>query len=642
MLRRLSYRWRVKALALSATQKFYNFDLKDAQSKQRILGLLRMMRGYGWHYTGAIVALAVASITRTVSLLLIGWLVDDLLSPQQTVIQVTNSLGQVVPQTVDTLRPDLPTLLPLAALAFLGLALFQGVFSYMSGRLAAYTAEKIAYRTRNYLFDHIQRLSFSYHDRMQTGELLQRATSDVDAIRRFYVEQGVGIGRIVVMFVVNFIAIASIYPMLGLLSVVVAPFLAVLSFYMFGFVARKYEELQNQEAKLSSTLQEHLSGVRVVRAFARQEYETNRFEKENWKQFQRGKELLLLDAVYWPMTDLLTSIQIVGGVLIACFWVLDGTITVGGFIAYVGLIGSLIGPLRQVGRLVVQAAEGLGSYKRVMEIALEDREDLETATTPAMLEQLRGDITFTDVSFRYDENTPVLHDLSFEVKGGQVVALLGATGSGKTSLVGLLPRFYDYTSGSITLDGLELRDYAKGFMREAIGIVEQEPFLFSRTIRENITYGLNRPVTDEEVFAAARAAAIHDVILSFPEGYQTLVGERGVTLSGGQKQRTALARTLLKNPRILILDDATSSVDTETEASIRDALLERHAGVTTFLIAHRVTTLMHADLILVMEDGRIVESGTHADLIQREGIYRETYEMQSRIDEELEKELANV
>ncbi len=629
-------------MALSATQKFYNFDLKDAQSKQRILGLLRMMRGYGWHYTGAIVALAVASITRTVSLLLIGWLVDDLLSPQQTVIQVTNSLGQVVPQTVDTLRPDLPTLLPLAALAFLGLALFQGVFSYMSGRLAAYTAEKIAYRTRNYLFDHIQRLSFSYHDRMQTGELLQRATSDVDAIRRFYVEQGVGIGRIVVMFVVNFIAIASIYPMLGLLSVVVAPFLAVLSFYMFGFVARKYEELQNQEAKLSSTLQEHLSGVRVVRAFARQEYETNRFEKENWKQFQRGKELLLLDAVYWPMTDLLTSIQIVGGVLIACFWVLDGTITVGGFIAYVGLIGSLIGPLRQVGRLVVQAAEGLGSYKRVMEIALEDREDLETATTPAMLEQLRGDITFTDVSFRYDENTPVLHDLSFEVKGGQVVALLGATGSGKTSLVGLLPRFYDYTSGSITLDGVELRDYAKGFMREAIGIVEQEPFLFSRTIRENITYGLNRPVTDEEVFAAARAAAIHDVILSFPEGYQTLVGERGVTLSGGQKQRTALARTLLKNPRILILDDATSSVDTETEASIRDALLERHAGVTTFLIAHRVTTLMHADLILVMEDGRIVESGTHADLIQREGIYRETYEMQSRIDEELEKELANV
>lgn len=236
----------------------------------------------------------------------------------------------------------------------------------------------------------------------------------------------------------------------------------------------------------------------------------------------------------------------------------------------------------------------------------------------------------------------MLKNISFSVEAGQTIALLGSTGSGKTSLVSLLPRFYEYTGGSITLDGVELRDFPKSFLRKNIGIVEQEPFLFSRTIRENITYGVGREVTDEEVYEAARAAAVHDVILEFPEGYQTLVGERGVTLSGGQKQRVVLARTLLKNPSILILDDATSSVDTETEAAIREALRRLMKNRTSFVIAHRVTTLMHADIILVMDHGRIVQQGTHHELIAQDGIYRRTFEMQSRIDEELEKELAHV
>jgi ATP-binding cassette subfamily B protein len=252
---------------------------------------------------------------------------------------------------------------------------------------------------------------------------------------------------------------------------------------------------------------------------------------------------------------------------------------------------------------------------------------------------LRGDVRFERVTFEYDKDTPVLHDISFELKAGESVALLGSTGSGKTSLVGLLPRFYDYTIGSITLDGVELKTISRGWLRQQIGIVEQEPFLFSKTIRENIAYSVGREVTDNEVIAAAQAAAIHEVILTFPEGYNTLVGERGVTLSGGQKQRLALARTLLKNPRILILDDATSAVDSETEESIREALRLLLPGRTSLIIAHRIQTVMSADLILVMDKGRIIQRGTHAELMQQTGgVYRRIYDLQTRIEDDAELE----
>jgi ATP-binding cassette subfamily B protein len=291
--------------------------------------------------------------------------------------------------------------------------------------------------------------------------------------------------------------------------------------------------------------------------------------------------------------------------------------------------------------LIVDASSGLVSYERVMEIIRQEREPSGEGQQPPVSE-LYGEVVFESVSFEYDADVPVLHDISFRCQAGQTVALLGSTGSGKTTLVSLLPRFYEYTSGSITLDGIELKEYPRYFLRQNIGIVEQEPFLFSRSIRENIALGVGRPVSDEEVIAAAKAAAIHDVVLSFPEGYNTLVGERGITLSGGQKQRVAIARTLLKNPRILILDDATSSVDTETEAAIRDALKVLMERRTSFIIAHRIQSVMNADLILVMDKGRIVQRGTHEELMQQEGIYRQVYDMQSRLEDELERELDGV
>jgi ATP-binding cassette subfamily B protein len=311
------------------------------------------------------------------------------------------------------------------------------------------------------------------------------------------------------------------------------------------------------------------------------------------------------------------------------------------YIAYVGLVVWLIWPIRNLGRIIVSASTGMVSYGRLMEIVKQAREPLfDGKVQPEGA--VRGGLIFEDVSFMYsDGKEDVLKNVSFTVQPGQAIALLGSTGSGKSSLVNLLPRFHEYTSGRILLDGAELKDYSRAYLRKQIGIVEQEPFLFSRSIRENITYGVGREVSQEEVERAARAAAIHDVILTFPDGYNTLVGEKGVTLSGGQKQRVTIARTLLKNPRILILDDSTSSVDTETEAEIRDALNELMENRTTFIIAHRIQSVMIADLILVLDKGEVIQMGTHEELVsQMDGMYRRIYDIQTRIDEELEMEIS--
>jgi ATP-binding cassette subfamily B protein len=594
------------------------FDFKETLSDSRLLGLWRMMRGFRLHYLGSTVSLGIAAAMKTATFLLVEYLIDDVLGNQ------------------------LLYLLPWIALGFIGLALVEGGFTFLSGWWAAQTAEGVTQRLRNYLFDHIQHLSFTYHDKTQTGELLQRATSDVDAIQRFFLQQGTGVGRILLLFIINFFAIASINLRLALLSIVAIPILWVMSLYFFTKIEKAYEAYQEQEAKLSSTLQENLSGVRVVKAFARQGYENDKFDGENKEKYRRGIRLLLIHSLYWPISDIIAGLQMVGSFFAGAMMAIQGIITVGDYLAFAGMVIWIIWPMRNLGRLIVQASTALVSYNRVGEIIQEDREQLDRGTfKPGG--NARGDITFENVHFAYDSSAPVIHNINLHVKAGQVIALMGGTGSGKTSLVNLLPRFYEYTSGRILLDSVELKAYPKHYLRGQIGIVEQEPFLFSRTIRDNIAYGVGRKVTDEEVFTAARAAAIHDVILSFPDGYKTLVGERGVTLSGGQKQRVAIARTLIKDPRILILDDATSSVDTETEAEIRTALESLMKGRTTFIIAHRIQTVMHADQIVVFDKGYIVQQGKHEELFAQEnGIYRRIFDVQAKIEDELQKEIAEV
>ena len=599
------------------------FNVKESLVENRLVGLWRLMDGYRLHYLVAVVAVGLAALAQASIYYLLRFFIDD-------------ALGQ-----------DNFGVVPWIAAGFIGLALLQGLFTFTGGRLSAQTSEGIALRLRSYIYNHIQRLTFTYHDRMQTGELLQRATSDVDAVRRFFAEQMIGIGRISLLFLINFAALLLLHVQLALYSVIVIPLVVVISLYFFKKVGEAYERFQEQEATVSNTLQENLSGVRVVKAFARQEYEQEKFEKENFGQFALGRRLVWMHGTFWPITDILCGMQMLFGFYLGARMAIAGDITVGTYLAYAGLIIHIIWPIRNLGRLITQMSTGLVSYGRVMEIVRQEREALD-AGDYVPEEIMRGEIRFENVNFAYagpqnkmvDEPLPVLHDISFSVKPGEIVALLGATGSGKTTLVNLLPRFYDYSSGLITLDGIDLRRYPRTYLRQQIGIVMQEPFLFSRTIRENITYGVDRQVSDEEVFAAARAAAVHDVILAFPDGYETRVGERGVTLSGGQKQRVTLARTLLKNPRILILDDATSSVDTETEAEIRQALNGLMQDRTTFIIAHRIQSVMIADQILVLDHGRIVQRGTHEELMAEPGIYRRTFDLQARIEAELEAELA--
>ncbi len=577
-----------------------------------------MMTGYRLTYLWATLCLGVAAASKTATYLLLRRYVDQVLGNRQA-----------------------DHVLPWIALGFVGLALFEGGFTFLSGRLAALTAEGVVRRLRNYLFDHIQRLSFSYHDRMQTGDLIERSTSDVDALRRFFSDQAISAGRIALLFVINFAALAALHLRLALLSIIVVPLIILLSYFFFRRVTKAYEAYQEQEAKLSTTLQENLTGVRVVKAFARQQYEMAKFDKDNWEKFLRGKRLLSMHSFFWPASDVLCGLQMLAGFYLAARMAIAGSITIGTYLAYAGLVVWLIFPMRNLARLIVQMSTGTVSFGRVAEIIKQDREPLEEGGS-SFRGDLRGEIVFDDVSFAYAEHRPALHNISFRCQPGQAIALLGATGSGKSSLVNLLPRFYDYTSGSLKVDGVEIRGYSRQYLRRQIGIVEQEPFLFSRTIRENITYGVGREVPQAEVESAARAGAIHDVVMTFPSGYDTLVGEKGVTLSGGQKQRLAIARTLLKNPRILILDDSTSSVDTETEEVIRQALEGLMQGRTTFIIAHRIQSVMQADLILVLDHGRIVQRGTHEELVSQPGIYRQIFDVQARIEAEVQKEVDSV
>jgi ATP-binding cassette subfamily B protein len=594
------------------------YDVQQALDEKRFVGLWRLMTGYRRTYLLAAASLGVAAILKSGTYLLLRYFIDQV-------------LGQGVAGAT----------LVVVALGFVGLAVFEGLFTFVSGRMAAQTAEGIALRLRNYLYDHIQRLSFTYHDRTQTGELISRSTSDVDAVRRFFADQAIGLGRISLLFLVNLGVLIYLNPRLAGLSIVVIPLILLISLFFFRRISDLYESYQVQEATLSTTLQENLSGVRVVKAFARQDYESRKFEAENWEKYLRGRRLLRLQAIFWPTTDILLVAQLLTGYTLGALMAIQGSISVGTYLAYAGLLVWLIFPMRNMGRLIVQMSTGIVSFGRVMEVVREGREDLLGGEVQPEA-PVQGDLRFDHVDFAYEGEDPVLKDITFACQPGQVVALLGSTGSGKTSLVNLIPRFYDYTAGRISLDGRELRTYPRAYLREHVGLVEQEPFLFSRTIRENITYGVKRQVSQSDIEDAARAAAIHDVIMTFPEGYDTLVGEKGVTLSGGQKQRVAIARTLLKDPRILVLDDSTSSVDTETEVEIRGALSRLMQGRTSFIIAHRIQSVMDADLILVMDRGRIVERGTHETLMAENGIYRSVYEMQAQVEVEIEREMADV
>ncbi len=531
------------------------------------------------------------------------------------------------------------TLIILFTLFFVGVSLLRALFSFIEGKGKAKVSENVARNIRNQIYDHIQHLPFKYHDNAQTGELVQRSTSDVDAVRRFFAEQIPGISRIIFLFIINFIILLVLNTKLALLSIIAVPLIAFISIFFFRLIFNAYDDFQDHQGKMTAKIQENLSGIRVVRSFARQDWEKERFKKINEKQKKKGMTLLIRHTLYWPIAHTICGMQFVLTIFTGAVMVIEGTMTLGTFIAFSSMVNALIWPLQELGRTITELSKSIVSFNRINEIMKVEQEDIHSGTIVGN-ELIKGKLEINNLSFSYSRDIPVLNNISFKCNPGEKIALVGSTGSGKTTLVNLLPRNYDYQTGQILLDGRPLTNYSRYFLRKNIGIVEQEPFLFSTTIKENICYSLERAISMDEITEASKAAAIHDSIMKLKDGYDTMVGEKGVSLSGGQKQRITIARTILKNPSILIMDDSTSAVDSETEEKIKKALEKLMTGRTTFIIAHRIQTLKIADRILVMDRGSIIQEGTHHDLVKIDGFYKQVFILQTEIEEELKKELA--
>lgn len=570
-----------------------------------LLRIREFLRPYAWQVVGAI-------------FVLLGMTALSLIIPE------------IIRQVIDVglLGGDTRFLLQ-AALVILGVGLLSTILDFINRYLSAWIAFRITFDLRNRLYNHIQYLSFSYHDHTQTGQLINRCIEDVRSIQQF---TGTGIIEIlriglILVGVVILLAVSN-------LKLAVIALLPMIPFFLTttrfgGRVGKLFYTVDQAMGDLSSGLQENVSGAQVVRAFAREPYEIRRFDKHNRKLYNARLMVIHEWSRVMPTTHFLIAMSIMLILWFGGNMVLSGEMTLGEVVAFNSYLLLMAEPARQLVMLVNTAGEASAGLRRVFEV-LEEQPEIQPHPGARELPALTGRVEFRDVCFRYEgEGTVALQDITLGVEPNQVVALIGPTGSGKTSLVNLIPRFYDVTEGAVVVDGFDVREVELSSLRKQIGIVLQTSLLFSDTIHANIAYG--RPdATKEEVIAAARAAQAHEFIIEMPESYDTEIGERGVTLSGGQRQRVAIARALLLDPRILILDDSTSSVDTYTERLIQKALNRLMEGRTTFIIAQRLSSVRRADLILVLDKGRIMERGTHDELLAKNGLYREIYELQLR------------
>ena len=528
--------------------------------------------------------------------------------------------------SLDWLRANPGQTLLLAAGAIITAALIGGLGNFGTRTATARGSEGFVKGLRDALYSHIQRLPFSWHVGHNTGEIIQRCTSDVEVIRNFFTNQLLEVIRIVFMIVYYMVIMFSMDWRIALISAVFIPVVLLYSGIFYSKISKRFRTADEAEGILSTNVQENLTGVRVVRAFGRERYEVDKFNKKNSRFSELWVELGKLMSVYWALGDLMTGLQIMSVIAVGAAFAANGEISAGTLLAFISYNSSLTWPIRSLGRTLSEMSKSGVSIDRVAYILrAEEEKVLPEAKTPPM----DKDIRFNDVTFSYEGLKPVLSHLSFTIPAGKTFAILGGTGSGKSTVAALLDRLYDLGpgEGSITVGGVDIREIRQDYLRKNIGLVLQEPYLFSRSIGENIA--ITRPGAGLAGIRQATAiACVDDAIDTFSDGYNTVVGERGVTLSGGQKQRVAIARMLMQEAPIMIFDDSLSAVDAETDAKIRAALKERMGSATVILISHRITTLMQADEILVLKDGELSDIGTHHELISRPGIYKDIYDIQ--------------
>ncbi|MBP7689297.1 MAG: ABC transporter ATP-binding protein [Thermoflexales bacterium] len=603
-------------------------------------GALRRAFTYLGHYRSitaiAYGALFVATLAQLVVPTLVRSIIDSVTTgvvaskltqaPAQMLPAILPQIGWTQDQFVNY-RDNAESNLITAGIAIIVFAIVRGLFAFLQAYNAERLSQSMAFDLRNDLFAKIQRLSFSYHDKNQTGQLMIRATDDVEKVRLF-IGQGLILtlqaivlltGTLLILMVTNFQLTLVVLPTLPI---------ALAMFVVFGTISQPlFGEVQKRLSKLNTVLQENLAGIKVVKAFAREPQEQAKFDQAASSLMQQGIKVSRVFTFLFPMIFLIANLGQAAVMYAGGTQIINQTLTIGEWQQFSLYLAFVFFPIAQLGMIITQMSQAAASASRVFEI-LDAKSDVVDKPDAINLPEIKGQVEFKNVTFRYPGGgAPVLNKVTFEATPGQTVALLGATGSGKTTIINLLPRFYDPAEGQITIDGHDLRDVTIDSLRKQIGIVLQETNLFSGTIRDNIAFGRS-DATDEEVIAAAKAAAAHEFILEFPEGYNTPVGERGSTLSGGQKQRIAIARALLLDPHILVLDDSTSSVDLVTEAKIQRALDRLMKGRTSFVIAQRISTVLNADQILVLDKGVVVARGTHEELMEDSEIYAQIYQSQ--------------
>ena len=573
-------------------------------------------------YLLSILASIIASLLNFLSPLVVGFTVDSVIGDEMgslpgPLMWIYNTFN-----TAGTLASKLIICAAIIAVC----ALISGFFSYLSRVSIAKGSERMINNLRIKLFAHTQNLPFEWHTNNQTGDIIQRCTSDVETVRRFVFNQLLEVVRTAILVIIAIIIMFSLNPVMATVVTVFMPVVVGYTIYFFYRIAHRFLSADEAEGALMVRVQENLTGVRVVRAFGREVYETEKFDEKNEDFANKWINLGGTLGFYWALGDAISYVQMMCVIVVGAYLATTSSFTVGELLVFLGYAGMLMWPVRQLGRIITEMSKAGVSLKRIKEILDAPAEsDPPDAAAPPM----DKDIEFKNVSFTYNEQ-PVLKDVSFKIKHGTTFGILGATGSGKSTITYLLNRLYDLPEdgGVITIGDVDISKIKKPYLRRNIGLVLQEPFLFSKTILENIDIA-SKGRGLLKVREKARIAAVDENIMEFAKGYDTIVGERGVTLSGGQKQRVAIARTLMMDAPIMVFDDSMSNLDMETDAKIRESLREDTEGATVILISHRITTLMKADVIMVLEDGRVEEIGSHAELVEKKGIYRRIYDLQS-------------